>query len=524
MHETDGIEDDRVRREEPRRLIVILGDQLSPRIAALRGADRSRDVVLLAEVRDEATYVRHHKKKIAFVFSAMRHFARELEEDGWTVEYVQFDHDDNRGSIAGEIERALSRLDFGSVVVTEPGEWRLSRALEALDKCLPVSIRVLDDDRFLCSTKEFSEWAEGRKQLRMEHFYRKMRRKTGLLMDGDEPAGGRWNYDSENRKPARKDLDFLGPRRFRPDDVTSEVLQLVERRFSDHFGSLEPFWFGVTHDAAEAAFDHFLETSLHFFGDYQDAMLRDERFLFHAVISLYINVGLLDPLDACRRVDDAYRRHRVPLNAAEGFIRQIIGWREYVRGIYWLRMPDYAESNYFGHDRALPDFYWTGETNMACLRACIAQTRDEAYAHHIQRLMVTGNFAMLAGIDPKAVHEWYLAVYADAYEWVELPNTIGMSQFADGGLLASKPYAASGNYINRMSDYCSGCRYKVRQKTGPDACPFNYLYWGFLDRHRGKLAANPRLAPVYRTWDRMDLDRKNVVRADACRFLANLTS
>ena len=506
-----------------RRLVLLLGDQLSPGVAALRSADRGRDVVLMVEVDQEATYVRHHKKKIAFLFSAMRHFSAALTEAGWTVDYVRLDEAGNSGSIAGEIERALGRHRCVGVTVTEPGEWRLLRAFHDLCGRLDVPLEILEDDRFLCSRPQFARWAEGRKQLRMENFYREMRRRTGLLMNGDAPEGGRWNFDSENRKPPKQGLAFSGPKRFPTDAITNEVLQLVGRRFADHFGSLEPFWFGVTREQAVAALDHFIEASLPTFGDYQDAMLLDQRFLFHAVISLYVNAGLLDPLEVCRRVEAAYRDGRVPLNAAEGFIRQIIGWREYMRGIYWLRMPAYVENNFLGHERPLPDFYWTGDTDMTCLRACIEQTRDEAYAHHIQRLMVTGNFAMLAGVDPKAVHEWYLAVYADAYEWVELPNTLGMSQFADGGLLGSKPYAASGNYINRMSDYCASCRYKVKRKNGPEACPFNYLYWDFLDRQREKLGANPRLGQVYRTWDRMDAERKSEVRQDARRFLEGLS-
>ncbi len=500
-------------------LIFLLGDQLSPRIAALRAADRDHDVVLMAEVGEEASYVPHHQKKIAFVFSAMRHFAEELRNDGWTVDYVNLDHPDNTGSLVGELERAMDRHGCARVIMTEPGEWRL---LDELRQLPDIDLEILDDDRFICSKAAFAEWASGRSQLRMENFYRDMRQKTGLLMNGDDPEGGRWNYDSENRKPAKSGLSFAGPKRFAPDDITEDVLRLVARSFGDHFGTLEPFWFGVTREQAETAFDHFVDSSLGNFGDYQDAMLRGEGFLFHAVTSLYLNVGLLDPLAVCQRVDAAYGSNQVPLNAAEGFIRQIIGWREYVRGIYWLKMPDYCDSNFFRHDRPLPDFYWTGETEMACLKACIDQTRDEAYAHHIQRLMVTGNFAMLAGVDPKAVHEWYLAVYADAYEWVELPNTLGMSQFADGGLLGSKPYAASGNYINRMSDYCADCRYSVKDKAGPDACPFNYLYWDFLARHRKKLADNSRLKTAYRTWDRMSETDRKARRKDAARFLAAL--
>jgi deoxyribodipyrimidine photolyase-related protein len=473
----------------------------------------------MVEVQDEATYVRHHKKKIALIFSAMRHFAAELRDQGWELDYVALDAPGNRGSFTGEIERAIARHGPNRVVVTEPGEWRVQSEMKTWTDRFRVPVEFLADSRFLCSRADFADWAAERKQLRMEVFYRHMRRKTGLLMQGDRPEGGKWNFDTENRKPAGPGLSPQPPKHFQPDDVTAEVLDLVSDRFSDHFGDLEAFWFAVSAGEAEAAFARFLEASLPAFGDYQDAMLGRERFLYHAVISLYLNIGLLDPLDVCRRVEMEYRSGGVPLNSAEGFIRQIIGWREYVRGIYWLKMPGYADSNYFHADRALPAFYWTGETDMACLKAAITQTREEAYAHHIQRLMVTGNFSMLAGVDPKEVHEWYLAVYADAYEWVELPNTLGMSQFADGGLLGSKPYAASGNYINRMSDYCSSCRYKVKEKTGPEACPFNYLYWDFLDRHRDKLGGNPRLGQVYRTWDRMDEDRKREARKDARHFL-----
>jgi deoxyribodipyrimidine photolyase-related protein len=500
-------------------LVVILGDQLSPTISSLSAADPAQDVVLMAEVLEEATYVPHHKKKLAFLFSAMRHFAEELRDTGWSVNYVKLDDPQNSGSLVGEIETAVRIRACDRVLVTEPGEWRLSRDLQELTNRSSVPVAILDDDRFLCTRAEFADWADGRKQLRMEYFYRDMRRKTGLLMEGDKPEGGKWNFDAQNRKPAGKNLDFAGPKRFKTDAITEDVLALVSERFSDHFGALEPFWFAVTRQDAEAALQQFIERGLPSFGDYQDAMLQDERFLFHAVLSQYINAGLLDPLTVCRRIEEEYRKGRVPLNSAEGFIRQIIGWREYVRGIYWLKMPDYVNHNFFGNARQLPAFYWSGETDMACLRACIEQTRDEAYAHHIQRLMVTGNFAMLVGVYPKAVHEWYLAVYADAYEWVELPNTLGMSQFADGGLLASKPYAAGGNYINKMSDYCSSCRYKVKEKQGPDACPFNYLYWDFLARNRERLGDNPRLGPVYRTWDRMSEDRKKSVREDAARFL-----
>ncbi len=506
-----------------RNLILILGDQLSPGLASIVTADPKRDRILMTEIREEATYVKHHKKKIAFLFAAMRHFAGNLVEAGWQVDYVQLDEKENTHSFSGEVERAIRRHKPQGLVVTEPGEWRLRTAMESWSKDLGLPVDILDDDRFLCAREAFADWAEGRKQLRMEYFYREMRRKTGLLMDGDAPEGGKWNFDAENRKPAKADLFMPRPARFDPDDITAEVLDLVGNHFADHFGDLAPFWFAVTAEQAAAALDHFVEKALPFFGDYQDAMLKDERFLYHSVLSIYINAGLLDPLAVCRRIETEYRKGRVPLNAAEGFIRQIIGWREYVRGIYWLKMPDYVEANFFDAKRPLPDFYWTAETEMACLKAAVTQTREEAYAHHIQRLMVTGNFAMLAGVDPRQVHEWYLMVYADAYEWVELPNTLGMSQFADGGLLGSKPYAASGNYINKMSDYCADCRYDVKQKTGDDACPFNPLYWDFLIRNEDRLRGNPRLAQVYRTWQRMSDDKKTDYLKSAERILSNLS-
>jgi len=500
-----------------RSLILILGDQLSLSMSSLKQGDKAGDVVLMAEVMEEASYVPHHKKKIAFVFSAMRHFAEELRASGWTVDYVKLDDPDNTGALTGEVTRATQRHGLNHVVATEPGEWRLLEAMRGWS-----NITLRDDDRFLADRARFTGWAEGRTMLRMEHFYRLMRRKTGLLMDGNDPAGGTWNLDAENRAKAAPDLLMPAPLHFAPDAITLEVLDLVAARFPDHFGDLEPFWFATTRAEAEAAFAHFLRHALPQFGTYQDAMLAGQKFLYHAVVSPYLNAGLLDPLAMCRAVEEEWRAGRVPLNSAEGFIRQIIGWREYVRAIYWWKMPDYAQVNALEAHRPLPSFYWTAKTEMACVRACVTQTREEAYAHHIQRLMVTGNFALLAGVDPHALHEWYLAVYADAYEWVELPNTIGMSQFADGGLLASKPYVASGAYIDRMSDYCGSCRYAVKAKEGPDACPFNLLFWDFVARHKDRLARNPRMAQMVRTWDKFDASKQETLRREAGAFLDTL--
>jgi deoxyribodipyrimidine photolyase-related protein len=497
------------------RLILVLGDQLTPTLSSLRVGQKARDVVLMAEVLDEATYVRHHKKKLALVFSAMRHFAAELREAGWQVDYIKLEDAGNSGSLAGEVARAKARHGIAQVIATEPGEWRLMQDMQAWCELLP-------DDRYLADRNGFAQWAEGRKGLRMEHFYRLMRRKTGLLMEGDQPAGGQWNFDHDNREAAPGALGLPQPLRFAPDAMTQEVLEMVERRFPDHFGRLTPFWFATTRAQAQEAFAHFLARALPDFGRFQDAMLTSHRFLCHAVVSPYLNLGLLDPLEMCRAVEGEWRAGRVPLNSAEGFIRQIIGWREYVRGIYWWQGPDYARSNALEATRPLPALYWTGQTDMACMHACITQTQEEAYAHHIQRLMVTGNFALLAGLDPHELHEWYLAVYADAFEWVELPNTMGMSQFADGGLLASKPYAASGAYISRMSDYCSTCAYDVKAKEGPKACPFNLLYWFFIARHADRLRRNPRMAQMVRTWERFTPEKQSTLIAGAERFLASL--
>ena len=499
---------------------LVLGDQLSRSVAALRDLQPERDVVLLAEVIGEATYVRHHPKKIAFLFSAMRHFAARLRGEGLRVDYVALDHPDSTGSLRGEAARAVSRHQARRLVVTEPGEHRLAVDMAGWTAAMGVPVAICEDDRFLCSRSAFADWANGRKTLRMEHFYRAMRQRHGVLLDGDgRPEGGRWNYDADNRKALPAEIEPPDPPRFAADATTTAVLQLVTERFADHFGDLDGFWFGVTADQAERALTHFIDHALPRFGDYQDAMRQDRAVLYHSALSLYMNAGLLDPLTVIRRAEKAYRDGGAALNAAEGFIRQILGWREYVRGIYWLTMPGYAETNFFGADRPLPAFYWTGDTALNCLAQAIGQTKREAYAHHIQRLMVTGTFALLTGIDPKQVSEWYLIAYADAYEWVELPNVHGMALFADGGLLASKPYAASGAYINRMSDYCRHCAYDVAQKTGDRACPFNYLYWTFLMAHEDKLRGNPRLGMAYKTLDRMDAMRRRTIRNDSARFL-----
>jgi deoxyribodipyrimidine photolyase-related protein len=500
-------------------LRVILGDQLSLDLATLADVDPGRDSILMVEVMDECAQVRFHKQKLVLVFSAMRHFAQALRQRGLTVDYVALDDADNSGALTSEVRRAAARRRPKRIVVTEPGAWRVWALMDDWAAVAGVPVEVRDDDRFFASRARFAAWADGRRSWRMEHFYREMRREHGILMDGDEPAGGEWNYDAANRKPLPPGTAPLARWRFPPDDTTRAVMRLVEARFGNNFGSLEAFGWPVTRAEALRALEEFITRALPRFGDYQDAMKAGAPFLFHALLAPALNLGLLSPGEVCGAAEAAWRRGAAPLNAVEGFIRQILGWREYVRGVYWTLMPDYADSNALDATRPLPSFYWTGETEMRCLREAIDGTARHAYAHHIQRLMVTGNFALLAGVAPREIERWYLAVYADAFEWVEMPNTLGMAVFADGGRMASKPYAASGAYIDRMSDYCRGCAYDVKQKTGPGACPFNYLYWAFLIRNRDRLSANPRMAMPYRTLAAWPAARQTAIVAEADAFL-----
>ncbi|AGH98702.1 cryptochrome/photolyase family protein [Micavibrio aeruginosavorus] len=503
-------------------LRLVLGDQLSTTLSSLDDC-ADGDVILMCEVMEEATYVRHHPKKIAFLFSAMRHFAQELVEKGYRVVYVSLDDPENTGSLKGEVSRILHRERAKRIVITEPGEYRLLKDFESWHTELGVPVDIRPDTRFLCGISEFSQWAEGRKQLRMEYFYRVMRKKYNILIDENgEPTGGQWNFDKENRKSPPRGL--FSPRRIShaKDEITRNVLSLVKERFSNHFGHLEPFHYAINREQALIELDHFITKLLPHFGDYQDCMVSGEPYLYHSLISSYLNAGLLLPLEICRQAEAAYLSGHVPLNAAEGFIRQILGWREYVRGVYWLHMPEYGEMNYFNACEPLPDFYWTADTKMTCVREAVCHTRDHAYSHHIQRLMVTGNFALLAGLDVRQVQEWYLAVYSDAYEWVEMPNTLGMALFGDGGIMGSKPYAASGKYINKMSNFCTRCAYDVNDMTGPRACPFNALYWDFMARNEAKLRPNHRLPYVYATWDKFSPEKKQAIREKAQSILRDM--
>ncbi|MGM0535968.1 MAG: cryptochrome/photolyase family protein [Pseudomonadota bacterium] len=503
-----------------RPLVLLLGDQLSHDLASLRHLPEDA-VIALCEVSAEGTYVPHHPQKIALILSAMRHFAAELRERGLRVHYSALDDPDNTQTLVDEAERLADLHDCDEVRVVRPGEWRLWQAMcERQDAARPWYL--IEDDRFFTTPEEFADWAEGRKAPRMEHFYREQRRRTGLLMEGDTPAGGQWNFDHDNREPLPQALVIPDPPDHDRDAITDDVLALVAAHFSDHFGALARFHWPVTRRQALADLHHFTQHLLPDFGRYQDAISDTQPFLFHSRLSAALNLGLLVPREVCAAVEREYREGRTPLNSAEGFIRQVLGWREYVRGLYWTRMPGYKRRNALEAKRGLPAAFWNGETDLRCLKRAIEMTHDHAYAHHIQRLMVTGNFALLCDVAPEALCDWYLAVYADACEWVELPNTLGMVLHADGGLMGSKPYCASGKYIDRMSDHCQHCRFDPKQVTGPTACPFNSLYWAFLERHADTLSRNPRMKLIYGSLRRMSDDKRMAMRRQAETFLAEL--
>ena len=480
----------------------------------------------MAEVHTESTHVWSHKARIAVFLSAMRHFRDWALGRGWTVHYREMEDPANSGTLGGELSDSIERLQPERIIVCEPGDHRVVVELGAAAAATGVPLESREDRHFLCSKREFREHATGRKSLRMEFFYREMRKRHRILMDNGAPVGGAWNFDADNRGafPKSGPGTIPLPPRFEPDAVTREVLALVTRRFLDHPGALDSFNWPVTPADAEQALASFLRDRLPHFGEYQDAMWQGEPFLYHSLISCALNLKLLSPLEVIRRAELEYHQGRAPLPAVEGFIRQILGWREYVRGVYWHFMPDYLDRNALNATRDLPGFYWTGQTELNCLRESIGQTLRHGYAHHIQRLMVTGLYALLAGVHPRQVHEWYLAVYVDAVEWVELPNTLGMSQFADGGVMASKPYVASGKYIQRMSNYCAGCAYDPAQRTGPRACPITTLYWNFLLSHESSLKKNPRMTMQLRNLKRLSLDERSAIQAQAADHLAAVAS
>ncbi len=507
-----------------RNLVLVLGDQLNADASAFDGFDRERDAVWMAEVAQESEHVWSSKPRTALFLSAMRHYRDARRAEGFTVHYTELTAPENSGTLAGELARAVARLRPARLVLTEPGDWRVWRSLEAAAEGAGVVLETRVDRHFFASIADFKAHTLGRKQLRLEFFYRELRRRYAVLLDAKgEPEGGQWNYDHDNRGsfPKAGPQGVPAPVAFAPDAITREVLALVGQLFAKHPGRLEAFDWPVTPEEARRALADFIEHRLAEFGTYQDAMWTREPWLYHSRLAAAMNLKLLDPREVVAAAEAAYRAGRVSLASAEGFIRQILGWREYVRGIYWHFMPEYAEKNALGAREPLPEFYWTGDTEMACLRDALRQTLDHGYAHHIQRLMVTGLYSLLLGVEPQRVHEWYLAVYVDAVEWVELPNTLGMSQYGDGGIMASKPYAATGKYIQRMSNYCAGCRFDPAKSTGPEACPFTTLYWDFLSRHERMLAANQRMALQVKNLARLSSVDREVIAAQSAVIRAN---
>lgn len=508
-----------------RHLVLVLGDQLDEESSAFQGIDPQRDIVWMAENEEEATYVPSHKVRLVAFFASMRHFRELLRRKGLQVDYHELAADRKQGaetSFATLLAKAIKRHRPQRLIVVEPGDFRVAEQLRATAADAGKELEQRENHRFYCSRSQFLQWRSGRKTMVMEHFYRTIRQEHGILVEADgQPVGGAWNYDPENRQPFdRKHPEIDVPiRSFPPDPLTREVIEMVIARYPDHPGSLARFDLPVTRTAALEALDDFLQYRLAGFGPFQDAMWRDTDFLYHSRLSQAMNLGLLHPREAVDGALAAYQSGRVPLASCEGYIRQIIGWREYVRGIYWDQMPGYLEQNALQCDphQDVPASYWDGQTEMVCIAQSMRLVLETAYAHHIQRLMVLGLFAQLYGVSPKLFHRWHMAMYADAVDWVSAPNTIGMSQYGDGGLMATKPYCASGAYIQRMSNYCEGCRYDPKQATGADACPVTTLYWDFLDRHRTRLKKNHRMSMQLK-----NLERKPAAQLDEIRRLAAL--
>ncbi len=506
-----------------RHLVFVLGDQLDVESVALADFDKAKDVVLMAEVREESTHVWSSKPRTAFFFAAMRHFAETLRKRGFVVDYRDI-NSHGLDSLVAVLADAVARYRPHKVVLVEPGDWRVEQALVAYRDASGIDLVFRRDSHFMCSRLEFAEWARGYKQLRLEYFYRMMRKRHAVMMDGDTPVQGRWNFDAENRGAFAKSgpKDVPAPYWVAPDAMTKQAMADVETHFAAHPGTLDNFAWPVTRDDALRSLEQFIGERLTRFGEYQDAMWTNQPFLFHAHVSAALNVKLINPREVIEAAIVALEDGRAPIEAVEGFVRQVIGWREFIRGVYWLDMPGMRDANHFQHKRKLPAWYWTGDTHMNCMRDTVGQTLKYGYAHHIQRLMVTGIFGLMAEVAPTEIEDWYLAVYVDAVEWVELPNVAGMAIYANGGRFTSKPYIASGQYIKRMSNYCTGCRYKPDVKTGATACPVTTLYWYFLDKHEKMLVSNPRTSLMAKNITKMSAEDRDALRAQATSTLKNL--
>lgn len=504
-----------------RHLILVLGDQLDANSAAFDDFDKAQDRVWMAENEEEATHVWCHKLRLVFFFSAMRHFREDLKEAGFRVEYHELSTQpskDRGNSFAELLTKSVNRFHPEKLIVVQPGDYRVQESLKETAESLNVELEIRADRHFYCGIEEFNDWAAGRKRIVMEDFYRQMRKQQDLLMDDGQPVGGDWNYDKDNRETFGKQGpgDIKTPRSFRPDEITSEVIEMVEQRYAEHPGTTEHFDYPVTKSQARAALRDFIKYRLHDFGEFEDAMWTERAFLYHSRLSAILNIHLLDPRDCVKAAIEAYESGDAPINSVEGFVRQIVGWREFICGIYWREMPKYIQRNALRTgDVDVPQFFWDGDTSMNCIRECMQSVLNHGYAHHIQRLMVLGLFSLLAGVHPRKFHDWHMAMYVDAIDWVSLPNTLGMSQYGDGGIVGTKPYCASGNYINKMSNYCKGCQYNYKEATGEDACPVTTLYWDFLDRHHEAFKDNRRM-----TFQVKNLEKKSEETLAAIRTKA----
>lgn len=490
-------------------LRLIRGDQLNSWHSWFSKVDDSVTYVMM-EVRSETDYVKHHIQKIIGIFAAMRHFANALKSKGHKVIYFSLDDNANKQSLAENIHHLIAKHGFQRFEYMLPDEYRVDEHLKALCKEMDIESRAWDSEHFLTHRQEVAEFF-GNKQYLMERFYRMMRQKHGLLMDGNKPVGGRWNYDKQNRKKLPQGVKVPAPLEFHHNH--RELFKMIKDSGVSYFGSAKAgdFPWPVNRDESLQLLGYFVKYLLSDFGTYQDAMHTDEAFVFHSRLSFALNTKMLHPYEVMDAAVNAWKNKKANLAQTEGFVRQILGWREYLRGIYWAKMPEYEQLNFFEHELPLPEYFWTGKTKMNCVQHAVKQSLEHAYAHHIQRLMVTGNFALLAGINPDELDKWYLGIYIDAFQWVEITNTRGMSQYADGGLLASKPYVSSANYIDKMSNYCQTCYYNKKHKTEDKACPFNALYWDFIDRNREKLSGNQRMSMMYRLWDKKAPQQKEAI-------------